>query len=97
MTSAFQGRSDPQCWGPLRTDGERMAGSPVYSVVRKSDLSAALEALNREVSLEWVQSEREVSKCRPALENMAGGRRRREGSRPRVSSDRKNSGDGVAK
>lgn len=50
-----------------------MAGSPVYSAVRKSDLSAALEALNREVSLEWVQSEREVSKCRPALENMAGG------------------------
>lgn len=39
----------------------------------------------------------EVSRCRPALDNMAGARRRREGGQPRVSSDRKNSGDGVAK
>lgn len=74
-----------------------MAGSPVYSAMRKSDLSAAPEALNREVSLEGVESEWEVSRCRPALDNMAGARRRREGGQPRVSSDRKNSGDGVAK
>lgn len=45
----------------------------MYSAVRKSDLSAALEALNREVSLEWVESEREVSKCRPAPRTWLGG------------------------
>lgn len=64
--------------------------------MRKSDLGAAPEALNREVSLEGLKSEWEVSRCRPALDNMAGARRR-EGGQPRVSSDRKNSGDGVAK